>query len=158
MGTSASSGQLGAKLAGFGTKMPAITRRATGEAALAAKVVMLAEAAAANSSRLSGVGKSGAKIGVGFNVRGGVNATAIVSYRGPAHLANNPRKGGYEIKPKTRGRNAKRALSFNGSARATSVGGATRGKKFFEASQPKVAAQTPVIFNRELNRGLRSVF
>lgn len=158
MGTSASSGQLGAKLAGFGTKMPAITRRATGEAALAAKAIMLSEAARAGSLTLSGVGKNGSKIGVGYNVRGGLNATAIVQYRGPAHLANNPRKGGYEIRPRSRGRQGKRALSFNGDARASSVGGATRGKKFFEASQPKVAAQTPLIFNRELNRGLRSVF
>lgn len=133
--------------------MPAITRRAVGEACLAAKAVMLGEAGKAGALSLSGVGKSGSKVGVFYNVRGGVNATGIVQYRGPAHLANNPRRGGYEIKPRR-----KKALATPYGVKANAVGGATRGKKFFQAAQPKVAAQTPVIFNRELNRGLRSVF
>lgn len=133
--------------------MPAITRRAVGEACLAAKTIMVAEAGKAGALSLSGVGQRGARIGVFYNVRGGINATGLVQYRGPAHLANNPRRGGYPITPKR-----KKALSTPYGVKASAVGGATRGKKFYEAAQPKVAAQTPLIFNRELNRGLRSVF
>ena len=159
MGTSATGEQLASKLVGFGTQLPTINSRAISEAALAAKAVMLSDVARAGASSLSGVGRSGSRIGVGYDVKGGINATAIVSYRGQAHLANNPTRA-HEITPRAgrRGRQGKRALSTPNGAYARVQHPGTRGKKFFEDSQPKVAAQTPRIFNREVNRGLRSVF
>jgi hypothetical protein len=39
-----------------------------------------------SSGRLRGVGRRGAKIGVGFNIVGATNPVALVAARGPVHL------------------------------------------------------------------------
>lgn len=156
---SASAADLAAKCAATGSRLTAVPRAGVTEAALAAKGVMLAEAAKAGATRLSGVGRKGARVGVGFDVKGGVNATAIVSYRGPAHLANNPTRP-HEITPRKggRGRQGKRALSTPDGAFARVQHPGTRGKQFFEAAAPKVAAQTRAIFRQEVRRQLVSVW
>lgn len=61
------------------------------------------------TNRLRGVGRSGAKLGVGFDVKGTQKPTALVAARGPWHLIEYP-SAGHDI-PRRRRRGAKRALA-----------------------------------------------
>lgn len=142
-----------------GGRLQAVPRAGVTQACAAAKVIMLAEAGAAGVLTMSGVGRRGGKVGVGYDVKGGVNAVGIVSYRGQAHLANNPTKA-HEIRPRggARGRQGKRALSTPDGAFGKVVHPGTKGKQFFESAQPKVAAVTSKVFRQEVTRQLVSVF
>lgn len=74
----------------FGTATETAANKGTFEAALRAKEIWVASIArAAPSMTLSGVGKSGAKVGVTFNVKGTKNPTALVRATGPLHLLEN---------------------------------------------------------------------
>src|SRR4051812_10988285 len=62
-------------------------------AALTTVAVIRSEtAAAAPGMRLRGVGRRGAKIGVGFDVVGTANPTALIRARGPYHLLERATK------------------------------------------------------------------
>lgn len=85
--------------------MRATAHRMVGAAALSVTTAVRAEIAAATrgTNRLSGVGVRGAKVGVGFDVKGDVKPTAIVYARGPLHLIERPTKP-HVIVPKRRRR------------------------------------------------------
>jgi len=80
-------------------------------------------------SRLSGVGKKGAKVGAGYDVKGTRNPIAIVRARGPLHLLANRTKP-HAITPKARrSKRGAAALSMpDGSYRASAQHPGTRGK------------------------------
>lgn len=59
--------------------------------------------AATGDSRLSGVGRSGARVGARFDVKGSVNPTAIIRATGPLHLVERPTSA-HRIEPRRRRR------------------------------------------------------
>lgn len=50
------------------------------------------QSATGGDSRMSGVGKKGAKVGVGYDVKGTNNPTALLRARGPLHLIERDTK------------------------------------------------------------------
>lgn len=94
------------------------------------------------TSRLRGVGRSGARVGVRYDVRGVKNPTAIVRATGPFHLIESDTKA-HEIAPRSRRRGGgKRAVftPYGPKARVQHPG--TKGRHPFargvEASLPAV--------------------
>lgn len=126
------------------------------KACLAGKTVMLAGlTAAAGGNRLKGVGRSGARIGVRYDVRGFQNPVGIIRYIGPVHLLNNPTRP-HEITP----RKKKKALSPRGNpwAAASAQHPGTKGKKFAEKAEPIVLAQSKRIITQEVRSHLARTF
>lgn len=125
MGVSTSPGQLTGKLHRFAVEV-ADNRRAITAAAAAAKGAFIA----ANPS-VVGHRVARGKVNARYDVRGRVNATAIVRYTGPAHLALNPTKP-HRIEPRGRSgrgrRRGRRALTIGGNVRAWANHPGTRGK------------------------------
>lgn len=83
MGTSTSTEQLVGKLVGFATDIPKINREAVSDAALIFKDGVLSEAkqVVGGDLRMSNFGKRGVRLGAGFDVKGGVNAVALLKAR-----------------------------------------------------------------------------
>lgn len=79
-----------------------------------------------SSGRLRGVGRRGAKISVGFDIRGTSNPTALIAARGPLHLLERDTRA-HTIVPKTRG-----ALATPYGVRASVQHPGTKGKHPFE--------------------------
>lgn len=99
------------------------------------------------------------KINAYYNVKGKVNPTAIIRARGPLQLLDRstrphtirPRKGG-------RGRQAKRALKFDGQFAAAVHHPGTRGKGTWDKGLRKAMPKTRRIFEDEIHKGvLRAV-
>ena len=94
MGTSTSSAQLVGKIRRFGTEFESLNAASVAAAAQAVKDVTEPKVrrATGGDGRLSGVGRNGARIGVRYDVKGTVNATALVKATGPAHLVESDTK------------------------------------------------------------------
>lgn len=92
------------RMAKLTKEIGAARRTAVERGAFSAKREILAEVRAATGDlRMSGVGAKGAKVGVGYDIKGTDNPTALVKARGPVHLMENPVKP-HAITPKKRGR------------------------------------------------------
>ena len=128
------------------------------KACFAAKGVMIASASAAGlgapGGRLRGVGKSGGKWNVRYNVAGYQTVRGVVRYTGAIHLMNNDTSP-HEIAPRR-----KKALAFpDGNVRLGPVHHpGTRGKKFFERAEPIVLAQSERIIKQEVRSHLARTF
>lgn len=109
MGTSRSPEELAAKLTRFGRGMPPATREGVRIGALLVATSIRRELQrAAPSGRLSGVGRRGARLSVGFDPpKSDTNPTALVRARGPWQLIENPTRP-HEIVPKRRRRTRNR--------------------------------------------------
>lgn len=84
---------------------------------------------AAPSGRLSGVGRRGAKVSVGFDApKSLTNPVALVRMRGPAHLIENPTKP-HVITPRRGRRGGKRAVVTPAGPRARVQHPGTKGKQ-----------------------------
>lgn len=81
---------------------------------------------ATGDGRLSGVGRSGAKLGVRFDLKGSMNPTALLRALGPWQLIER-KTSAHKIRP--RKRRGKRAIAFGGIARAWAQHPGTRGKE-----------------------------
>lgn len=105
MGVSRSPEELAAKLTKFGRGMPPATREGVRTGALLVVTSIRRELhRAAPSGRLSGVGKRGARLSVGFDPpKSDVNPTALVRARGPWQLIENSTRP-HVIVPKRRRR------------------------------------------------------
>lgn len=126
------------------------------KACLAGKSVMLsALSAAAGGGRMRGVGKSGSKVGVRYDVKGFQNPVGILRYTGQVHLLNNATRP-HLIEAGKR----KKALSPGGNAwaAATAQHPGTRGKKFAEKAEPIVLAQSKRIITQEVRGHLARTF
>lgn len=147
MGTSSSPEQLVGKLADFRNNLVVAQRDGVRAAALLVTTSVRTELrGAAPSGRLSGVGRRGAKISVGFDApKATVNPQALVRMRGPAHLIENPTRP-HAIRPRRRSRGrqeAARALTVRGvGMRASVQHPGTRGKhpwaRGVKAAEPMV--------------------
>jgi hypothetical protein len=83
VGTSTSGAQLAGKLVAFAGDIPKINREAVSDAALIFKDGVLGEAKKVVGSdlKMSNFGKRGVRLGAGFDVKGGVNAVALLKAR-----------------------------------------------------------------------------
>lgn len=88
MGTSRTPAELSRKIVRLGAEVSSLNSGAVGAAAQVVKdtTIPYVRRATGGDGVLSGVGKNGAKIGVRYDVRGTVNATALVRATGPAQL------------------------------------------------------------------------
>lgn len=100
------------------SKTPAAIRRAQKPAVTAAAVEVvkvqrrLVAIATGGDSRLSGVGKRGARLSVGFDVKGLTNATAIIQARGPWQFIERDTEA-HRI-PRQRSRRARKRVAVVG--------------------------------------------
>lgn len=124
--------------------------------AMMAKTQQLAAAAAVGvHDRLRGVGQHGAKISVGYTIVGFTSPTAIVAWRGPAQLVNDP-TAAHDIKPR-RGRGHKAVIVGDGVVARSHTEG-TRGKHFFEAGADATRVAAPAVAQRGVHRALLKHF
>jgi hypothetical protein len=144
------------------TEIRDATRRATG-----------------GDSRLSGVGKSGAKLGAKYKIYGWSNPTAYITATGPYHLLerdtsphriiprgrrvskrweNAVRKGRLPADSKKIFLGGKKALAFNGRLYSSVQHPGSAGKHTFERTWKRVAPDTPKIFEREVEAELRKAW
>jgi hypothetical protein len=139
-------------------KAPAVLQATTAEmvraAALAVTVAERATLSSAThgSNRLSGVGRKGAKLSVGFDMKGSGNPTALVRARGPYHLIESDTKA-HVIIPRRR----RRALAGNGFGPVASVQHpGTKGKrpwaKGLAASPPAVTKAVQVVGEKAVKK------
>jgi hypothetical protein len=164
----ASADQLAARLVSGGKAVTRANRVGVEKACLAGKNVMLANMVAAlGGTRISGVGKKGAKVGVRYDVVGYVNPVGIIKYTGPVHLANSGTRP-HEILPR-RSQTTAKGNKRRGSASALSPKGnpwaaarvqhpGTPGKKFAEKAEPVVLAQSKRIITSEVRSHLARTF
>jgi hypothetical protein len=132
-------------------------RSAVTDAALEAKKILLDEAnKVASGGRLRNVGRSGAKLGVGFEVStSGSGARAIVKARGPWQLVERGNRP-HVIRP--RRRRGKRALSFDGRAYASVRHPGTRGKEPWAKGQAKAGPKVAKILATRYIRAVGSAW
>jgi hypothetical protein len=109
------------------------------------------------SMRLSGVGRSGAKIGAGFDLIGVANPTALVRARGPFHLIERDTKP-HTISPRARRRGGKAVRLADGSVRRSVEHPGTRGKHPFEKAVRASMPLVPLVYGREQTKALARVF
>ena len=130
-------------------------------------------------SRLSGVGKSGAKLGARFKLYGGENPTAYITATGPYHLlerntsarfiiprgwrvsrryTNLVKKGKLPADGKVIYLGGAKALKFDGRFAMTAEHPGTRGKHTFERAWKRAAPEAPRIFQREVSAALRKAW
>lgn len=128
---------------------------AVGQASLAVKTAVMANMAGV--SRLSGVGRAGAKVGVRYDIRG---TTSLVRATGPFHLLERDTKA-HEI-PKAgrrRRRNARNLLVIGGEVRTGPVQHpGTKGKHPWRKGVAQSAPLVRGIFRREFRRSLARSF
>lgn len=130
-------------LAGFAQQMAAmpdelLTMRRLGvnRSALAVTTAIRASIAGGTGgdSRLSGVGRGGARVGARYDVKGAANPTALIRATGPLHLVEYPTRA-HEI-PRRGGRRRRgrgqRVVVVNGHPYARVHRGPTRGKGLWQ--------------------------
>lgn len=106
--------QFGMKLARLQQEVTTIPPHAVDRAALMVTTSVRRELASAlPSGRLRNVGKRGAKVSVGYNVKGTRNPTALVRMRGPAQLVERDTRP-HAIAPRRRGARALRNAGARG--------------------------------------------
>lgn len=151
MGTSSSPGELVRKLSKAGGAIDGAARDGVFKAALLVKTSVLSEM---HTTRLRGVGKKGAKIGVRFDVKGTKNPTALIRATGPFHLLERDTKA-HDITPKKK----KKALSIPGvGPRASAHHPGSRGKHPWEKGIKRVDGKIPQVIMREQAASLRRFF
>jgi hypothetical protein len=108
---------------------------------------------ATGDGRLSGVGRRGAKVGAGFDVKGSVDPTALIKPKGPLWLVEND-TGAHRI-PRSRSRRARRRyVVIDGHPYASARHPGTRGKHPFRKGVGKTRDDTPRIFQHEVRKAV----
>lgn len=135
-------------------KMATITERRqaqiVGQGALVTKEIILAEAASSGVPPTSKI--AGGKWGVRYTVKG---KSALVRITGAFHLVDRDTKA-HPLKPRTRGRGArKKAIAFNGVARASAMHPGTKGKGIFADAKAKASVAAPKIMSKSVVSGWR---
>lgn len=144
---------------GFGNKLERLagdlkdSRRPMTIIAIDAKRIMQGTAVGVIGHKVAGKRRA---ISVGYTIRGqGVRATAIVGYRGPAHLVNNAtsahtiyprRRAG--VRTRRRGASVLKITHGDGGFAAFAPHPGTKGKHFFEAARFVIVRETPGKYGR----------
>lgn len=178
--------QFAAKMRELPTQVERATESAVSKAALRMTLAARASIAAASGgdSRLSGVGKSGAKVGARYKIkRSQHNPSALVSAEGPLQLIERDTKAHGELPKgvgKAQGRTkaaryaAKQNLydalfgsgGFAGTTPLSTPYGpryrvqhpGTRGKHPFERAIDHTSPSTPEVFQREIHEAMARIF
>lgn len=104
---------------------------------------------------MSGVGRSGVKVGVRYDIKGTRNPTSLIRATGPLHLVENPTSP--HTIPKARRR--RKVLKFgDGEFRRTVEHPGTRGQRPFRKGRELGTPAAKTIIERSTVRVLRSVF
>ena len=127
--------------------------RAVGAASLVVKTAVLANLH--GTTRLSGVGRNGAKVGVRYDVRGAANPTSLVRATGPFHLIERDTKA-HDI-PNRRGKSRVLRIGNDWVTGPIRHPGTT-GKHPWAKGVRQSIPVTRQVFRREFNRSLRSTF
>lgn len=157
MAASTSPAALAAKFAQLQAGLAGATRAGVTAGALLVTTSVRAQLRrAAPSGRLKGVGRSGARISVGFDApRSDVRPGALIRMRGPAHLIERDTKP-HEITPRRRG---VKALSTSHGPKATvKRHPGTTGKHPFEKGVAAVAPKVPDVVRAETFKAVRKAF
>lgn len=118
-------------------------------------------AASGGDSRLSGVGKKGAKVGARYKVKGtGANVSSLVFATGPLHLIERDTDPHDEFPRRERfGRSTgPKALVTPYGVRASVLHPGTKGQHPFERAVDATAPDALRIFQRGLEQALRKAF
>lgn len=155
MGTSTSAAQFAGKIQKAATVTQRRQRETVDMGALTAKEIIIAEAGARGIQPTSKI--AGGRWGVGYDVKGFNNPTALVKVRGPFHLVDSPTKP-HKITPRRRGRKAsgKKAVAYGGEAFRSVNHPGTKGKESFPAAKKKAAIVVPKVMARSIVSGWRS--
>lgn len=160
MGTSTSGKQLAAKMLRAAGAIEVGSNAGVRAAALLITESVRRELGNAGvSNRLSGVGKSGAAIGVGFTMVGQAfgNPTALVKMRGPAQLVERDTKP-HEIGVRTRSGKKGVRLPDGSVRRRIPRHPGTTGKHPFEKGVNNAKSQAGAAFQTGVQAALRKVF
>lgn len=141
------------KVAKFPANVTLANRVGVEAAALAVKTAVLAELGGV--TRLSGVGRKGAKIGVRYDVRGAANPTALVRATGPFHLIERDTKP--HTIPKRRGKSNRLRLGDRWVTGPIQHPG-TRGKHPWARGTAFARSITREVYGRAHARMLRRLF
>ena len=152
-----------ATFAEVGSKLAAVERgltdpRVIRAAGMAAKRAALdvANDVTGGDGRLSGWGKRGVKLGVGFDQTGATEVTINLRPGGPWKVMEQGRNGGKLIKPKKR--SGAKALATPFGPRRSVVQGAMAGKGAVSKSHEQGARDAVRAAEREVAQILREVF
>lgn len=149
--------QFAAQAASIGPRMQSQLRQGVNRASLTVAESVRAELlrAGVKGGRLSGVGLKGAKIGVGFNVKGTRGGgTSLIKMRGPAHLIERDTKA-HAIAPRRRG---KKALATPFGPRASVKHPGTKGKHPWEKGSTRALPVARQIISRHMRSSLKEAF
>lgn len=153
MGTSKSAAEFSARIVRLATVTQANQKVVVTNGALLAKEIILGEFAARGVSKDSRI--AGAKWGVGFDVKGFNNPSALVRVRGPVQLVDSPTKP-HTIRPRRGRRGGKKALAFNGVVKASAQHPGTKGKRAFPAAKTKARIAVPRVMGQRVIGGWRA--
>lgn len=148
--------QAATRIRKISTEVQKANRTAVNQAALAAKSALLDSLRnEVPSGRLRNVGRSGAKLGVRYDVRGTSNASALVRATGPWQLVEKPIKP-HEIRPRGRGSKRKRALATPWGPRASvDHPGVRNPKKPWAKGQRRAEQQARKVIERTYSSAFR---
>lgn len=150
MGTSRSATELATKLRHAGGAIDGAAKDGVRKSALFVKQSVISEMHGV--SRLRGVGKKGAKIGVRFDVKGTQNPTALVRATGPFHLLERDTRA-HDITPRK-----KKAINIGGNIRASAHHPGTKGKGPWTKGIGRSLPAIPKVMMEEQVRSLRRYF
>jgi hypothetical protein len=147
MGTSRNAAEFSRKIVSLATVTQAKQRETVMQGALVAKQIIVSEFGSRGLSPSSKI--AGGKWGVGFDVKGFSNPSALVRVRGPVHLFDNPTKP-HTIPGQRRRRTAKRLLLPDGGVRSSVQHPGTAGKKAFPAAKAKARIAVPRVMGQRV--------
>lgn len=151
MGRSSSPADLTRKIRQAGGAINGAARDGVFKSALLVKASVMSEL---RTTRLSGVGKRGAKVGVRFNVRGRTNPTVLIGATGPFHLIERDTRA-HTITPKRK----RRAIVIPGvGPRAYAKHPGTRGKHPWRSGVNKAIPRVGRVMREEQFDSLRRFF
>lgn len=166
MGTSKSGAELAKKLFNAGHSVERATEMGLKAGGQLVKITALAQlaAAGAGSGRMSGVGKNGAPIGVGYDILKASNGEAAVRVKVKgkgAHLLERDTKA-HTINPKKRRGGAKGGKGAvrlaDGSFRRSVRHPGTRGKHPWEKALNQSLPQVPKTIQQQISSALAKAF
>ena len=134
------------------------TADATGKAALQMTQVARRRisAAAGGDSRLSNMGRRGAKVGARYDMRKGPNPSALVKATGPLHILERDTKP--HDMPRQRRRGRRRVMNTPWGPRAFVKHPGTKGQAPFAKAVAEEAPKVPLVYARELRAAMRKHF
>jgi hypothetical protein len=155
MGTTTDPAKFAAKIEKMATVTQRRERLIVNEGAFATKQIIIAEAASKGVQTTSRI--AGGRWGVGYDVKGFTNPSALVRIRGPFHLVDSPPRP-HTIGPRRRGRRrtGKKAVAYGpGSVFRSVQHPGTKGKSIFPAAKLKARLAVPKVMSRSVISGWR---